>query len=144
MGRSIHESAKQATLQAIAFWEKAKIPIRREQHCIEKLKKLFDEWRLITRNSSRDSQLQRKKEKEFETKISKLFDIAHGNALDMMQENGRLFLTNQRSDERQGCLAGVDKKLMEKDKRKANRIAAENDRRERCQQQQQAHSGKYF
>lgn len=154
-GNNIRGSATSATRQAIVFWEKAKISIRKEQHCIEKLEKLFGEWRLITKNSSRESEAQRKKEAEFEAKICKLFDIAHSDAMTMLPEDGQLFLTNQRSDNREGGLAGVEKKLMQreaavenklmqKEQRKADRIDVENVRKRRYLERQQPHSCKIF
>ena len=47
-----------------------------------------------------------------------LFDIAHGDALKKMKiEEDKMFLHRQREPGRLGCLAGVDKKIAEKEER---------------------------
>lgn len=64
-------------------------------------------------------------------KLNQLFDIAHSNAMNMMTKDGQTFLANQRSEKREGGLAGVNKKAMQKEKRRNNRIGKETERKRR-------------
>lgn len=117
--------------EAILFWNKAGIPIKQEYHCVEKLEKIYNEWRGICKHSSRQSEKQNKKEEEFVKKVNQLFDIAHSNAMNMMPKDGQTFLANQRSEKREGGLAGVDIKAMQKEKRRNDRIEKETERKRR-------------
>lgn len=128
---TIRESATLAVREAILFWDKARIPIKKEPHCVEKLENIYNEWRGICKNSSRRTENQKEKEEKFVKKVNQLFDIAHANAMNMMSKDGQMFLTNQRSEKREGGLAGVDKKAMQKEKRRSDRIEKETERKRR-------------
>lgn len=129
----VRKSAQLAVQEVIIFWDKAKIPCRKEQHCVEKLLKLYNEWQSLSKNRSRKSNTQLNNEKEFQDKLSYLFDIAHANAMDTLDENGKQFLMSQRSKERVGHLGGVDKKRMQKDQRKSDRMEKSIERKRRCE-----------
>lgn len=91
------------------FWQKARIPIRKDCHCISKIKDLYNEWRNIHKNASRRSESQKKLEDGFKSKLNDLFDIASANALEIMKdEESKQFLILQRSPGRPGYIAGVD------------------------------------
>ena len=54
--------------------------------------------------------------------LDNLFDIAHADALERMKiEEDKMFLHRQREPGRLGCLAEVDKKKSEKEKRSRQR-----------------------
>lgn len=127
----IRDSSSLAVREAILFWNKAGIPIKQEYHCIEKLEKIYNEWRSICKNSSRKTEKQKKLEDDFVKKVNLLFDIAHSNAMKMMGKDGQTFLANQRSEKREGGLAGVDQKAMQKEKRRNDRIGKETERKRR-------------
>lgn len=133
---SIRQSASLATREAILFWEKAKIPTRKEQHCIDKLLKLYEEWRIVQKSSkSRNkTEVHRKNESDFETKLNHIFDIAHSNANKKISKEGQIFLENQRSEKRVGSLAGIDKKAMQKEQRKNDRIDAKREKKRRYEE----------
>lgn len=58
--------------------------------------------------------------------LDNLFDIAHVDVLDRMKiEEDKIFLQRQREQGRPGCLAGVDKKLAEKEERTRQRKIGE-------------------
>lgn len=127
----LRESSTLAVREAIIFWNKAGIPIKEEHRCIEKLEKMYNEWRGVCKNSNRQSDKQTKLEEEFIKKINQLFDIAHSNAMKTMSKDGQMFLMNQRSEKREGGLAGVDRKAMQKEKRRNDRIEKETQRKRR-------------
>ena len=100
------------------FWEKARIPVRDEHNCQNKLQKCFEEWRLLKKNKGRSSKTQKEKEETFVAGLKDLFDIAHANALDVMTiDEDKEFLLAQREKGRKGSMAGVDKKLAVKEKK---------------------------
>lgn len=77
-------SAKVVVDEISVFWQNARIPMRDKQHCISKVEKLHDEWKVLHKSSKKDSEFQRKKEEQFCEKLNDLFDIAHANALTMI------------------------------------------------------------
>ncbi len=83
-----------------------------------KLEKLFEEWRLLKKNKARISPSQRAKESTFVSKLEDLFDIAHANVLTMASvlHEDKEFLIAQRKRGRCGSMAGVDEKLLIKNK----------------------------
>lgn len=125
------ESATLVIQEVFIFWEKAKIPIRKQQHCIDKLLNLYEEWQRLAKNKSRKTDAQRKNQHEFEKRMVSLFDISHSNAMNMMPKDGQLFLQGQRSEKREGCLAGLDRKTMQKEQRVVDRIEKEIERKRR-------------
>lgn len=142
---TVQVASNLAVDEAILFWEKAKIPIKEKHRCAEKLKKLYEEWRNIKKNSSRKTESQKKKESEFETKINRLFDIAHSNADKMLSKEGQMFLHNQRSDKREGGLGGVDRKAVQKEQRRCDRIDKETERKRRYEESEMLkHKGKIY
>lgn len=53
-GKNIRKSAKLVFEELAIFWQKARIPIRKEQHCIEKIEKLHKEYFELRKNAGRD------------------------------------------------------------------------------------------
>jgi hypothetical protein len=49
---NVQDSARLAVREMFVFWEKARVPTQSEKNCIPKLKKLYEEWRNIQRNSN--------------------------------------------------------------------------------------------
>lgn len=106
---SLKDSLALVFQEVSVFWQKARIPIRKDCHCILKIKDLYDEWRKIQRNASRRSESQKKLEDSFKNKLNDLFDIASANALQIMKdEESKQFLILQRSPGRLGYIGGVD------------------------------------
>lgn len=60
----IRHAATLAVHEAILFWEKSRIPIKKEQHCIDKLEKLYKEWRNVGKRTSQECQSIKKREKK--------------------------------------------------------------------------------
>ena len=110
------ESAALVVEKIILFWEKARIPTQRKDHVAEKVMELFTEWANLKKNKEnkkkRSSQPIENKS-NFNKRLDSLFDVAHKNALELIQIEDRQFLLYQR-DGRQGRLRTIDKKLFQK------------------------------
>ncbi|CAH0552487.1 unnamed protein product [Brassicogethes aeneus] len=71
-----------------------------------------------------------RREEDFQNNLDNLFDIAHANALECIKiEEDKIFLQKQREPGHPGCLAGVDKKLAEKEERTRQRKLKEEKKR---------------
>lgn len=104
---NLRMSASLAIKETEVFWEKARIPTRKVQRSIEKLESLYQEWRGIHKNSKRRNELQIKREQTFLEKMDDLFDIAHANASEIINnEEDEIFLLNQRKKRRCGSMIG--------------------------------------
>ena len=116
--KTIRESSAVTVKEISLFWSKARIPIRDEQNCQTKLEKTFESWRLLKKNKGRKSMTQKTNEQQFTMGLDDLFDIAHANALSMMTiQEDKDFLVAQREKGRKGSMAGIDMKLVAKEKR---------------------------
>ena len=79
------------------FWLRAKIPIKHHQDTIKKLEQLFYEWKGLKKNSKRRTATQRANEATFSAANKELFDIAHADAMEQIDnEEDKLFLQLQR------------------------------------------------
>lgn len=75
--------------------------MRRTEHIINTLKKIFNEWQYIKKNKSRKkSATQQRKESDFISLFQGLFDIAHYQATEEQYE----FLRIQRLPTRRGFI----------------------------------------
>ncbi|KAL7643876.1 UNVERIFIED_CONTAM: hypothetical protein RMT77_005882 [Armadillidium vulgare] len=84
---NLGESSDLLIDECIIFWWKAKIPIRERHKCKEKLIKLHEEWHQLPKHKNKDSDLFRGKEKTFVQSLDDILDIAHQNALQMININ---------------------------------------------------------
>ena len=110
------KSAELVIKQVESFWLRAQIPIRETRRSIEKLLRLYDEYVKLHKNKSRKDRSQKQKEKSFCERFEDLFDIAHGDALNLLKsEKVKTFLFSQRQKGRIGCLddiTGVSKETV--------------------------------
>jgi len=74
------------------FWFRAKIPTKHRQDSIKKLEQLFGQRKGLKKNQNRKTETQRAKEAEFSEMIEELFDIAHDKAMELIQNEDKLFL----------------------------------------------------
>lgn len=119
---NVSESANLVIRECIIFWEKARIPTRAIPNCVKKLVDLHHAWRELQKNSKKIQDIYKRREEDFKNNLDNLFDIAHADALERMKiEEDKIFLQKQREPGRPGCLAGVDKKLAEKEERARQR-----------------------
>ncbi|KAE9533666.1 hypothetical protein AGLY_009015 [Aphis glycines] len=113
---NLRESARLIVREVLIFWEKARIPVRLEKHCISKVESLYDEWRTLQKHAARNTGSHKEQENLFISKFNDLFDLAHANALQMIKiETDRLFLINQRKKGRLGFMYGIDYTNMRKE-----------------------------
>ncbi|KAE9542408.1 hypothetical protein AGLY_003269 [Aphis glycines] len=113
---NLRESARLIVREVLIFWEKARIPVRLEKHCISKVESLYDEWRTLQKHAARNTASHKEQENLFISKFNDLFDLAHANALQMIKiETDRLFLINQRKKGRLGFMYGIDYTNMRKE-----------------------------
>lgn len=102
---NVRESAKLVLNEVKSFWDKARLPIQQESRCIEKVSALHQTWSNLQKNAGRPFNL--KKEQNFCSDIKNLFDIAHGNILQQIDDRRREFLENQRRDGRVGNIDNI-------------------------------------
>ncbi|KAK0044667.1 hypothetical protein Bpfe_025955 [Biomphalaria pfeifferi] len=129
--KTVSESAKLTSYQILELWDKARIPTTYDTHVIEKLKSVFEEYQLIKKNKGRASDAHRLREKNFEEKSRKLFDIAHQEAAQLIKiHEDRVFLEDQRST-RQMKMSDIDKQPSKKEDRAGERKQKDEDRKMR-------------
>jgi len=115
------------TIAAVnCFWSKAGIPVRAQQHCIQKLESVFYEWKGLQKHKSRTTDSHKAKEQQFVSRLDDLFDIAHSSALSFIKipEDGE-FVLHQREKGRHGAIGGLDRVNECKTKRARKRQNAE-------------------
>lgn len=84
----------------------------------------------VKKNAQKTQNVFKQRRQEFVNNLDNLFDIAHADALQLMKINeDRIFLQRQREPGRPGHLAGVDKKLANKEERARLRTIEEEKRR---------------
>lgn len=143
---TVKESAANAFDQVIVFWERARIPTAHKHHVVQKLINLHTEWKNIKKGAARRTKTQEKNEKDYEDKIRNLFDIASVDALDTMTiQEDKDFLLLQREQDRRGTMAGFDKTLSTKERKKSIREEQEQRRQQKYYEQQQRYEiGEYL
>lgn len=128
---NVKESANLVIDAVLIFWQQARIPTRQKPKCSVKLLELYKDWENLQKTSV-DKMTGKTKIKydQFVDNLDNLFDIAHGNALEMMRiEEDKAFLIQQRMKGRPGAMLGVDKKLADKESRSKLREEREEERR---------------
>lgn len=103
------ESADLVYTEVSVFWLKARIRLREKQHCVKKVLDLYNKWKNLKKSKDRESNIP--KEKAFINELDDLFDIAHKDALDTLEGDGKEFLVNQRKHRRPGLLADVARRI---------------------------------
>lgn len=130
----LRDSAEICIDEVKVFWQKAQIPTKRKDHCIDQLLKLYEQYQLLQKSINRDSN--KIKEDEFKSSLLNLFDIAHANATQMVNENIMHFLTQQRQDGRVGYIANIesdDYEQVQKMKDELLQLRREKSEREKAQ-----------
>lgn len=90
---NLRKNARLVFKEIVLLWQKARIPVQDEQHCILSLKKLYQNLRELQKSAKRVSEKNTKNVNEFKEKLNDLFDVSHSNALNMMKiEEDKKFL----------------------------------------------------
>lgn len=94
-----------------------------KDHCFRAIKKLYKEWRCLQKNASDpQTSIQITKEQKFQLDLNNLFDIAHANALTIVNiDEYREFLQLQRQPGRSSSITGIDQVLARKESNKWKR-----------------------
>ena len=131
--KSLNESVKETVAMILPIWERARIPTRTKIHVSEQLRHLHKNWQYLKKLISRKSVTEEEKRYHFKKSLDDLFDIAHQDALSMIQiEEDRQFLIAQREKGRRGSMTGIDKSLAMKEQRSADRSKRAAAYAERC------------
>ena len=108
--KTVRDASRETIETVNTFWLKAGIPVRAQQHCIQKLETIFTEWRGLQKHKSRTTPSQKTKEDVFVACLDDLFDIAYAKALSIITiPEDREFLLSQRQKGRPGSIGSVDK-----------------------------------
>ncbi|XP_044597242.1 uncharacterized protein LOC123273832, partial [Cotesia glomerata] len=99
--------------ELITFWQKVKIPTQQKCRCIAKIEQLYNDWRSLQKSSSVKGITQTNKEEAFSSSLKNLFDIAHNDALNMIDVKIKNFLLNQRKPCRVGYIDEVEDPISE-------------------------------
>lgn len=71
------DSARLAIDAALIFWQQARIPTREPHKCVDKLLKMYEEWKKLQKNRIEQMAApMKKKYDEFVSNLDNLFDIA--------------------------------------------------------------------
>ena len=93
----------------------------------------------MKKHEKRQSITQKAHEEKFQQSLDDLFDVAHGNAPNMMTiEEDKQFLMVQREKGRQGCMGGVDANLVKKPKKKQVDLVKHGERKEKADEEAEA------
>jgi len=94
---NLHESASLVIHECLIFWKKARIPTKYRSNYIIKYKTLYEDLRALKKHKTWSSEFARNREKEFEENLNDLFDIAHDDALILINlDEDKNFLIAQR------------------------------------------------
>ena len=111
LNKGVSESASIVTSEVEAYWKKARLPVQRNDKIQEKVKKLFNQWKLLKKNKGRRGK-QEANEKEFQVAMKNLFDVAHANAMSLIHiQEDKEFLIVQREPGRRGSMGAMEKNL---------------------------------
>ena len=80
-GKSIKDSATVVSTELQTFWDKARIPTKRFDHIIDKIKKLHLLYDTLRKESNKDHPKCLTKRNDFLVSLDDLFDIAHSDAM---------------------------------------------------------------
>lgn len=105
---NLHDSKQLVYDRLITFWQRVKIPIQQKSRCIAKIDRLYNEWRSLQKSSSIRGITQINKEEGFSSNLQNLFDIAHHDALTMIDDKIKKFLLNQRKPCRVGFIDEIE------------------------------------
>jgi hypothetical protein len=110
------DSVKCVVQKVLTIWEKARVPTSETRNIVRKMETCVEKYRNICRNKNRGGAAQVTKESEFIELTNHLFDIAHQEALNMLNiHEDKLFLVDQRSN-RKYVMGGMDRTLARKEK----------------------------
>lgn len=134
MGETTKQSARMVTGQLLEQWDRARIPVKREDHIIEKVLSLHSKWQSLKKSQNRRTPRQQEAEATFKSEMANLFDIAHADAISLLKNpEDKNFLMAQREPGRRGSMVSVDNVLAKQEKAAEKRELAEAQRKARAE-----------
>ncbi|XP_044593839.1 uncharacterized protein LOC123271268 [Cotesia glomerata] len=94
--QSVRESARNVLNEVNDIWSLTGIPVIKSCNAISKIVRLHNEWILLKKNKSRNTQTQKSKEKRFSLKLDQIFDLALQKSFNQLTETQKEFLSNER------------------------------------------------
>ena len=131
---TVSQSSSIAVATALPFWEKARMPTKREEASRLMLKNIHEAYVKLKKNrlTPGDPHRHRAREMVFKADMDDLFDIAHHQVFSLMgNEEDKVFLRMQRDDPTSCSMVGADLTLSNQEARKRQRATAEHSRRAR-------------
>lgn len=106
--KPVRDSARLVLDEMKIFWQKARLPIRHESRCLDKITELHKEYMRLKRNKGQLFNVA--KEEQFTAQLKSLFDISHGNILNELEDDDlrKIFYLNQKEDGRVGFINNVE------------------------------------
>ena len=144
--QTIREASTQVIRRAQTIWNaKARIPTKHEQDSIKKLENLFIRWKNLKKLRNRSTEAEVKKRSLFIEVLDDLFDIAHSEAMKMIDlKEDKDFLIAQREKGRRGTFGPIDTALAAKEERKEEDRLKERKRKIKHDDECKASTSKVF
>lgn len=89
--KTLPESYRLIAEEVKKMWSRAGIEVQDISRCVKKIEKLYNNYRMVQKNPNPT------KEDEFSKDLERLFDIAHGNVSNIVDNEAAEFLSDQRS-----------------------------------------------
>lgn len=132
-GMKLHTGSLKVADELILFWREFNIPSQRNPRVAKNVEKLHNEWRNLHKSAVRGGSTHEENEKTFFDCLDDLFDIAHQDALSIIEtQEDKYFLIAQRQKNRQGYMSNLDTSFVGIAKRRLEREQQSQERRERA------------
>ncbi|ESN96890.1 hypothetical protein HELRODRAFT_86023 [Helobdella robusta] len=123
---TVRDSETAVIREVLPIWQRSIIPTTQEYNAIKKLDDMFKLWQGLKKHSKRNSDAQKRQEQAFVHSRKDLFDIAHANAIELIQiQEDREFLLAQREPGRRGYMSGVDHEVLSNEAMKPSKLKRE-------------------
>lgn len=139
------ESAKLAINAAVIFWKQARIPVREQRRCVDKLMKVYDHWgKLQKTHPEKRTDANKNDIQIFVDSLDDLFDISTPDALKTIKiDEDRKFLEMQKQKGRPGSMIGVDMITFGRESRARERKEKEDSRKRKHEKEMAQKNGNY-
>jgi len=71
--------------ECLIFWKKARFPMHDNLDCVKKLKKIYEEWRKLDKNKTRNTETQKVHENKVKEELENVFYIPLAEALNLIK-----------------------------------------------------------
>ncbi|KAK3924129.1 DNA-directed RNA polymerase subunit beta'' [Frankliniella fusca] len=144
---SATSAARKTTLKLLPLWEAAGVPTAEVRNIIQKIVGVYKRYRglvkdkhlsgVVKKKGSKLGQTHEKNREQFLMDISKLFDIGHKNALNMMKNQEDIQFYKSMQSDRKAYMIGLDTVNRDKHVRALERKEAQRKAKEKSELQKQ-------